>query len=165
MHLDPHYTQDGRGEPGIPGWLSCLATALGGRGYVQVRLVWAEGRQAFPEHPREMAGGRGGPRIRGLSASLGWAQGVHCPRLRAWLPSCGPWRLLAAVLWAPAPIPPDLCTELTHMPFLLVTTLLPLDSASSVGKCLEQSLSGPASASGPCFPHVILVDIFYPHWL
>lgn len=108
----------------------------------------------------------GGATDLGLPASLGWAQGVQavgdCPRLSAWLPSCSPWRLLAAVLWAPAPIPPDLCTELTHMPFLLVTTFLPLDSVSNVGKCLEQSLSGPASAPGPCFPHMILVDTFQP---
>lgn len=77
-----------------------------------------------------------GPQIWGLAASLGRAQGVtgsgeESPRgsTPGFLPA-HPLRLLVIALSAPAPVTLDLCTQLTHIPALLVTTLLPLDSAS-----------------------------------
>lgn len=113
---------------GIVGWLRCSARVLGC--WRCVRDPSPAGRR--PGRSREVVGGPLGPRVGGLLRA--WAgtgngrrwgrrpQGQHTQ-----LPPCPP-------LEAPVPRTPDLCTTLTHFPSLLLTTLLPLDSASPRGQ-------------------------------
>ena len=74
------------------------------------------------------------------SRTVGGAPQARC----TWPPSCPP-------LEAPAPVTPDLCTELTHILSLLVMTCFPLTLPPSEGKRLGRLLSGPLPSWDPAF--------------
>lgn len=113
-----------------------------------------------------MVGGLLGPRSCGPGLSAGnLGQWGRVPRVSARdLPPARPWGAPATALSAPAPLIPDLCTELTHIPSLVVATLLPLDSASPGAQSLRAIAVWACPRLGPCFPHAGLADTSHPHW-